>query len=657
MAKKLRTVSVRTEAHTSKVVAIPPAEKQDSSSGKALSKFGEALTRHRYSLIPPALGLLATVNTLWNDYASDDTLQVLKNLFIRDLRNLPLAFTSSVWSFVGVDIAMTAQSYYRPLFSVLFVINYALFGTAPWGWHLVNVLVHVMVTFLVFIVCRELTGRGRLSSIAAALFAVHPVHAESIAWVSGVTDPLMSVFLLLSFYFYLRHRATHRRYFLALMAALYFFALLSKESAIALPVFVVYCEMFYFSESDALAKRFSRAALLSALFALPTLAYMAMRYQSLGTSLAATDDRYPLGPALLTIPLATVKYLVLMAAPVRYSYQHFTLPITSVTSAGFIWPAAVVTILTLAIVLSKSSLLKLSTVWFILMLSPALLAMKHFDPPYLIQERYLYLAAMGACLAAALGIERLATVEVLRRYRRSAATATAVLVLVFGSVHIAQNLVWKDTITLFRHCVSVDPDSEETHLSLCGYYYSEGRPREAEAEARIGLRLNPHNPSGYSSLSFFSKEAGRLDQSIDYLEQAVQEAPINPITRMNMATVHLNLGLLYAQRKEFQRAEDHLILSTQLWDRAVGWYYVGEFYFAQTRYEEARQMYERALSRVPSKYAPIHLKIGLSWEALGQADKARAEYETYLDYAPAAAPERKVVSQRITQRSGESKAK
>jgi tetratricopeptide (TPR) repeat protein len=173
----------------------------------------------------------------------------------------------------------------------------------------------------------------------------------------------------------------------------------------------------------------------------------------------------------------------------------------------------------------------------------------------------------------------------------------------------------------------------------------------------MGLRLNPHNPSGYSSLSFFSKEAGRLDQAIEYLEQAVQEVPINPITRMNMATLHLNLGLLYAQRTEFQRAEDHLIMSTQLWDRAVGWYYMGEFYFAQTRYEEARQMYERALQRVPSKYAPIHLKIGLSWEALGQPEKARAEYSTFLEYAPAAAPERKAVGQRITQLSGASNAK
>lgn len=657
MKKKRRTVSVRTELKTSEVVAIPQAEKTDTSARKAPSKFGEALTRYRCALIPTALAFLATVNTLWNEYASDDTQQVLNNVFIRDLSNLPLAFTSSVWSFVGIDIAMTAQSYYRPLFSVLFAINYALFGTAAWGWHLVNVLVHVSVTILVFIVCKELTGRRRLASITAALFAVHPVHAESIAWVSGVTDPLMSLFLLPAFYFYLRHRKMHRRYFIGLIAALYFLALLSKESAIALPVFVVYCEIFYFTESGALAKRFLRAAAHSALFALPTLAYMLMRYESLGTSLAVRDDRYPLGPALLTIPLATVKYLVLMAVPVRYSYQHFTLPITSVTSAQFIWPTGVVTVLILAIVFSKSRLLMLSSVWFIAMLSPALLAMKHFDPPYLIQERYLYLAAMGGCLAAALGIERLATVAVFRQPRRIATIAASVLVLVFGSVHVAQNRVWKDTITLFRHCVAVDPESEETHLSLSGNYYSEGRPREAEAEARIGLKLNPLNPSGYSSLSFFSTQAGRLDQAIDYMEQAVREVPLNPITRMNMATVHLNLGLLYAQRKEFQRAEEHLIISTQLWDRAVGWYYTGEFYYGQARHEEARQMYERALQDVPSRYAPIHLKIGLSWEALEQTDKARAEYAKYLEYAPADAPDRNAVAQRITQLSRESNAK
>jgi hypothetical protein len=426
MKKRRRTVSVEIEPQTSRVVAIPLADETDTSKRKAPSRFASALTRYQYVLIPTALAFLATFNTLWNEYASDDTQQVLNNVFIRDLSNLPLAFTTSVWSFVGVDIAMTAQSYYRPLFSVLFVINYALLERRL-GWHLVNVLIHAPVTILVFIVCKELTGTEVVSTITAALFAVHPVHAESIAWVSGVTDPLMSLFLLPAVYFYLRHRKTHRRYFIGLIAALYFLALLSKESAVALPVFVVYCEIFYFTDTGALAKRFLRAAAYSALFALPTLAYLLMRYESLGISLAVRDDRYPLGSALLTIPLATVKYLALMAVPVRYSYQHFTLPITSVTDAQFIWPTALVTILTRAIVLSKSRLLKLSGVWFIATLFPALLAIKHFDPPYLIQERYLYLAAMGGCLAAALGIERLAAVEVLRHPRRIAAIAAPCL--------------------------------------------------------------------------------------------------------------------------------------------------------------------------------------------------------------------------------------
>src|SRR6185503_3228338 len=149
-----------------------------------------------YALIPGAFALLVSINTLWNGFASDDGQQVLKNDFIKTFSNLPRAFTSSVWSFTTSDIIFTVDPYYRPLFTSLFTINYAIFGTKAWGWHLINLLMHVSVTLLVFLVIKEATERKWTALIAATLFAVHPVHAESVAWVSGVTDPLLALFLL-----------------------------------------------------------------------------------------------------------------------------------------------------------------------------------------------------------------------------------------------------------------------------------------------------------------------------------------------------------------------------------------------------------------------------------------------------------------------------
>ncbi len=142
-----------------------------------------------YVLLPVILALLTSINGLENEFAFDDNTQILKNEFIKNWSNLPQAFTSSVWSFQNENLGVAHDSYFRPLFTVLFMINHTLFETKAWGWHLVNMLIHLAVTYFVFLVCREISGRNYLALLTATLFAVHPAHAESVAWISGITDP------------------------------------------------------------------------------------------------------------------------------------------------------------------------------------------------------------------------------------------------------------------------------------------------------------------------------------------------------------------------------------------------------------------------------------------------------------------------------------
>src|SRR5262249_47618250 len=138
---------------------------------------------------------------------------------------------------------VAVDSYYRPLFNVLFTMNYAIFGTKAWGWHLVNVLIHSAVTYLVFVVVRELTGWPWVALFTAGLFAVHPAHAESISWVSGITDPLMAMFVLPAFLLYLRFSRTGKRRYVLMSLTLYFGGLLCKETAVMLPIIIAWWEL------------------------------------------------------------------------------------------------------------------------------------------------------------------------------------------------------------------------------------------------------------------------------------------------------------------------------------------------------------------------------------------------------------------------------
>jgi protein O-mannosyl-transferase len=604
-------------------------------------------------LIPVTLAILVSINSLWNDFASDDDRQVLNNEFIKTLANLPKAFTSSVWAFMGGDIVFTADSYFRPLFTSLFTINYAIFGTEPWGWHLVNVIIHAGVTALVFFVIRAVTERKRTGLIAASLFAVHPIHAESVAWVSGVTDPLMSLFVLSAFYFYVRHRKRSGWQYLALAVLLYFFGLLSKETAIALLPVIAWCELFWIPGSLSFKQRTVRLAWLGGLFSLPTVIYFLMRAHALGSVFFGGSARNPLGPILKTIPLVVLKYLSLAFIPYGYNYQHYTALVESVASIEFIGPLLLLASIAAAMMWVRSRALTLAFVWFIATLAPALGVLRQLEPSYLIQERYLYLPSVGACLAVALGIEWL----VARDYFASRATMVAVsvtslLVIAMGAVCFRQNMYWSNSISLYRRCVSVNPRSSASHTVLSRIYFDAGRPREAEAEAREALQLDRNNLAAYMNLSFYARASGKLDKAIEYIEQAVSTVSESPMTRYDLATAYLNLGLLYAQQKALDQAEGGLLKSITLSPRPVGWYYLGQFYVEHNRYEEALVMFEKTAADVPQWFSPIHLRCGMVYEKLGRLEEAKAEYTRFLEVAPAGSPDIKDVQAHLSQLRG-----
>jgi protein O-mannosyl-transferase len=654
MPRKQKSLSAQggTKAAASEPNSTAGAAEEDVSPEERQVSQNPTRWRAAYALIPTLLALLTSINTLRNQFASDDFDQVLGNSFIKHFSNLPGAFTKNVWSFAASDIIFTADQYFRPIFNSLFTINYALFGTSPFGWHLVNILIHGTVTLLVFLVSEKIIGRKLVAAVTAALFAVHPVHAESVAWVSGVSDPLMATFLLAAFYFYLRFRANRRWPLLAGALGFYFFALLSKEPAIALPLVVAYCELFHFKAKAPLSQRLIQASKVVGFFMLPTAIYFLMRLNALGLGALGTQPRYPLVPALLTIPLAIVKYLGLIFIPVGYSYQHYTELVQTIWSISFLAPFALLLAIGGGVALVRSRLLTFAAVWFIVMLAPVLATLQSFEPAYLVQERYLYLPSVGICLALALGIEWVGKRDWFGARQPFLASAlTVILLLVWSAVYIRHNRTWDNTISVYKNSVAVAPLSATAHALLSRTYYDAGRPREAEAEARAALEVDSKCATAYMNLSYFAKQSGRLDKACEYLETAITAVPENAITRPDLATIYLNLGMLYPQRKMFDRAEQSLLRSIEISPRAVAWYYTGQFYFDQGRFDDALAMYQKTVADVPGWFAPVHLKLGLTYEGLKDLSRAEVEFNEYLALAPDA-PDQDSVKKHITGMKG-----
>ena len=185
-----------------------------------------------------AVAFLVYIPTLGFQFVYDDKPQVIQNPAIHAWRYWPHYFTTHVWGELYPNVR---GDYYRPLFLVWFRINHALFGVNPKGWHLTTILCHVAVTYLVFVLSRRLTGSRGIAFASAVLFAVHPVHIESVAWVSGVSDPFMALSWIGSFLAFLEFFESRRGKWLALALVLFVVGLLQKETAVVLaPIIYVY---------------------------------------------------------------------------------------------------------------------------------------------------------------------------------------------------------------------------------------------------------------------------------------------------------------------------------------------------------------------------------------------------------------------------------
>jgi tetratricopeptide (TPR) repeat protein len=153
------------------------------------------------------------------------------------------------------------------------------------------------------------------------------------------------------------------------------------------------------------------------------------------------------------------------------------------------------------------------------------------------------------------------------------------------------------------------------------------------------------------NLSYFTKQSGRLDKACEYLENAISTIPENAMTRQDLATIYLNLGMLYPQRKMIDAAEQSLLRSSEISPRPVAWYYTGQFYFDQGRFDDALTLYQKTFAEVPGWFAPIHLKLGLTYEGLKDLPRAEAEFNKYLALAPDA-PDQENVRKHILAMKG-----
>jgi tetratricopeptide (TPR) repeat protein len=621
-------------------------------------------------LILILLGLLAAAayaNSLQNDFVGDDSLLILKNRAITRLESLPALLTSDYWTnFRGPYESAPAKSsgLYRPLVSLSYALNHALGGMNPWGYHLLNVGLHALVTWLVFLVASRLGIACEPALVAAAIFAVHPLHTEAVAQVVGRAELLMSLGVLAAVWFGLGGR---RR--LALLA--FTGALFSKEQAMILPVLL-------FAHDLAMARPAAREGrwmgsgtwLKSAVSNYwPYLAvlggYLAIRTKVLGgfplPPLSAVENPLAFldwGPRLLTALKVAGWYLRLFIWPgdLLADYSGNTIPVAhSVFEPAVLWGlGAWAILLGLA---ARSFVRGESRSWFAIALTVlGYLPISNLVVPIgtIMAERLFYLPSAGLCLLAGLAYERLTSKVSAFSPQPSAFSLppsslilppSAALVtrhlsqllvilicLALTARTVARNKDWKDDETLFRQAVAMAPENAKAHVFLSGALRKKGRFAEALDAYDTAARLNPaylrDDPHFLWHRGILLVKLGRAAEGIEAMEQA---ATLDP----NWGRIRLDLGLAYATAGNYERAEAVLRQAVSITPGSPHVHNgLSLILNERGRFAEALAAADAALERDPAHLWARYNR-AMALEGLGRLQDAAVAYGQVLALTPA----------------------
>jgi tetratricopeptide (TPR) repeat protein len=537
-------------------------------------------------------------NSLRFAFVYDDDAQIPSNPFIRSWQSVPQYFTGLVWKHLFPIISGNS---YRPLFLLWIRANYAIFGIREVGWHASAVLLHVLVTGLVFYLVKKLTGRFTVAWITALIFGVHPIHHEVVAWASGSAESLFAALFLAAFLAYWNSREKSKTIWMIVSAVLYGLALLCAETALILPIVVFAFEWVANGSQDQPdrpdhARRFARALLPLGFYVPIAAIYLIARTRALsGLSHAAPNSS--VYNWLLTLPSILVFYVKNWLFPVRLSEFYDLFYQSSFNLKGVVLPAVALIAIAAALWVLRKPLGVQATIyaaiWLLIPLLPALYTFA-FRSDELVHDRYFYLPSVGASMLLALVVDRAFAGQhtVLGQPSRVVGAALA-LAAVLGLCAAREASSWSDDYTL----------------------YSRGR------------QIAPLNSTAMNNLGAEMLKRQEIDASQELFESGHQRYPGDD-------RFAFNLGRLSYGRMQYPKAEEFASEAIRLNPiSADSFVLLGQAQLRQGRKQQALQSFQHAVELNPYD-ATFHSSYGVLLKMNGDCAAANSQFAEALAIEP-----------------------
>lgn len=536
-------------------------------------------------------------------------------------------------------LTSTEQANWHPLTWMSHALDYSLYGLNPVGHHFTSVLLHAVNAVLLFLLLVWATGRMGPSLFVAALFAVHPMNVESVAWVAERKNVLCTVFCFLALWAYgwYARKPGWLRYLV--VAALFAAGLASKPMVITLP-FVLLLLDYWPLKRVAAANgdaggvpvfSWSRLVLEKVpLFALSVAsALVTMRAQRAGGAVR-TGAEYSLAVRVANAVYAYAMYLWKMIWPAQLApmYPH---PGNSLAAWQVVAGAFVLVAITAAVLRFRARrYLVIGWLWFLGTLVPVIGLVQVGDAA--MADRYAYIPLIGIFVMLAFGAADLAEQKKIGSW-----LAIPAVVVILGLAFATHRQIgyWQSNVDLWSHTLAVTQNNFIAEDNLGGAFILEGKEEEAQPHFRAAAYINPRDPMSHSNLGTYFQTHNQLPEAIAQYEVAVgltTDAGLLSETYANLGVAYgklgedaqayrsfeqslhfnpnrfnawLGLGVLAQKHGNLEEAIRDLSRSVQLQPTAQAYFVLGRAFEQAGRFEEAREDYRRARSISGAASAPV----------------------------------------------------
>ncbi len=544
------------------------------------------------------VGIIPYLNTLGFGFAYDDNHQIVSNPYLRSFHYLKQILTTPVWSF---KYASVATNYYRPLMSLEYFALYQAYGPLPYIYHLANVVLNAAVVVLLFAVTRRLFQSTPIAMVTAILFAVHPVHTESVSWIADVPDLQLAAFLLLALWFFLNlgDSPKHEWRNSVAMSVFFLLAIFSKEPGVAFPVIATFYEHTCRADRarTSFAQKFKRYAPLWLVAGF----YLGSRVALMGGLVPKLQRAsLPWGRAILSSLALFNEYMNKLVWPGRAALFDTFHPSASVLDWAVLCGAAwAVFLCLLAIYLwNRNRLIVFGALWMVATLAPALNA--RWMATNVFAERYLYVPSIGFCWILAAAIVAVWNAEFAKRSRTlriSLASAGILLTVALTGETAVRDRDWRNDTSLFSAAVKRNPQDADLRANLGFAYWEMRNPDAAIREWKTALAQNPDSVWALNNLGMAYTSEQKYEESIPLLRHAVELKPQFTDAHLNYAAALAGLGKSAEAESEYQ---------TAVIDSPLDWSVrnqFGGFLLKAGRADEAEVQFQASLSSVANSQA------------------------------------------------------